>query len=548
MYISFSPARISRVRLCQSMCASLLMSVPFTFHAQTKPKDAIRHVVVIYQENVSFDHYFATYPIALNPSGEPAFHALPGTPAVDGISGDLLAHNPNFLNSENGAGRSNPFRLGRGQAATADQDHGYQAEQLAFDGGKMDLFPKSLGRPDGPKVPGVKTGIPSTTGLTMGYFDGNTVTAYWNYAQHYAMSDHHFDVIFGPSTPGAINLISGQTNGAVNDQGAEGSLASDGYGGFTMTSDPEPTGDICNGTSDALVHMTGPNIGDLLTRANISWGFFQGGFDLTLTNPNGTTGCRRSSESLAKLNKHDYLPHHEPFQYYKSTANLLHVRPKSVQAIGTNNDGAANHQYDTHDFFDAVSKGNFPAVSYLKAPGFEDGHAGYSTPLDEQKFVVQVINFLEQQPDWEHTAVIIAYDDSDGWYDHEMAPTNNGSATKSDTLNGPSKCGDVHSALPGVNPTAVHAQGRCGPGPRLPLLVISPWAKPNYVDHAETVQTSILRFIEDIFLSGKRLGAGSFDATSGSLDSMFDFSSSRPKNVQKILLDADTGLVLSSPK
>jgi len=247
-------------------------------------------------------------------------------------------------------------------------------------------------------------------------------------------------------------------------------------------------------------------------------------------------------------NKHDYLPHHEPFQYYKSTANPLHVRPKSLKTIGTNGDGAANHQYDTHDFFDAVKAGNFPAVSYLKAPGYEDGHAGYSTPIDEQKFIVQVINFLQQQPDWEHTAVIIAYDDSDGWYDHEMAPTINGSATKSDALNGAGKCGDGHSALPGVSPAAAHAQGRCGPGPRLPLLVISPWSKPNYVDHAETVQTSILRFIEDIFLGGKRLGAGSFDATSGSLDSMFDFSSSRPKNAQKILLDADTGLVLSSPK
>jgi phospholipase C len=536
--------RVTRGKKLLGDVAVLALLLPIAaVHAQTiQPKDAIHHVVVIFQENVSFDHYFATYPHALNPAGEPTFTALPNTPQVDGLSGKLLTDNPNFLNEANGAGRANPFRLRPDQAATADQDHNYEAEQLAFDGGKMDLFPKSVGRPDGPKIPGKNIGISATSGLTMGYYDGNTVTAYWNYAQHYAMSDRQFDVIFGPSTPGAINLVSGQTNGAVNDQSAEGGAAADGNGGLSLIADPQPTGDVCSSTSDALVHMTGPNIGDMLTKANVTWGFFQGGFDLTVTNPNGTTGCRRSSMSVAVTAKRDYLPHHEPFQYYKSTANPLHVRPTSVKTIATNAD-AANHQYDTHDFFDAVSAGNFPAVSYLKAPANQDGHSGYSTPLDEQKFVVGVINFLQQQPDWKHTVVIIAYDDSDGWYDHAMAKTTNGSSGKYEVLNGPGKCGDAGSALPGVNPSTTHAQGRCGPGPRLPLLIVSPWAKANYVDHTQTDQTSILRLIEDVFLHGQRLGAGSFDATSGSLNGMFDFSAAQPKNLKPVLLDPETGLV-----
>jgi len=511
-----------------------------------KPKDAIRHIVVIFQENVSFDHYFATYPNALNPKGEPKFTALPGTPAVEGLTGNLLTANPNFLNAANGAGRANPFRLRRDQAATADQDHSYQPEQMAFDGGKMDLFPKSVGTPDGPKVPGEKAGIPSTTGLTMGYFDGNTVTAYWNYAQHFAMSDHHFDVEFGPSTLGAINLASGQTNGVVNDQNGEGYMVADGNGGFTLIGDPLPAGDICSSTSDALVHMTGRNIGDMLTEAKISWGFFQGGFDLTKVNPNGTTGCRRSSMSAAKQLKRDYLPHHEPFQYYKSTANPTHVRPLGVATIGTNQDGAANHQYDSHDFVDALAAGNFPAVSFIKAPAYEDGHAGYSSPLDEQRFVAETINLIQKQPDWQHTVVIIAYDDSDGWYDHLMGKIVNGSESRLDVLNGAGKCGDVKTALGGVNSKTKHASGRCGPGPRLPLLVISPWAKPNYVDHTVTDQTSILRLVEDTFLNGKRLGQGSFDARSGSLNSMFDFSKKTPQNLRTVLLDPDTGEVKSA--
>ncbi|HET9177818.1 MAG TPA: alkaline phosphatase family protein [Terriglobia bacterium] len=512
-------------------------------------REAIRHVVVLFQENVSFDHYFGTYPRALNPKGEPSFTALPGTPKVDGYTRRLLHHNPNMRNPLNGAGRSNPFRLDRSQAATADQSHEYTAEQQAYNHGKMDLFPASVGHPDGPRVPGEHPGVLATSGLTMGYFDGNTVTAYWNYAQHYAMSDHQFDVVFGPSTPGAINLASGQTNGVVNDQNAQGHMVPDGHGGFTLIADPNPVGDLCSSTSDSLVHMTGRNIGDLLTAANVSWGFFQGGFDLSIVNPNGSSGCRRSSMSpWTKVLSRDYVPHHEPFQYYKSTANLRHLRPSSPQVVGSNQDGGANHQYDTHDFFDAIKAGNFPTVSYIKAPGYENGHAGNSSPLDEQKWIVKVVNFLERQPEWEHTAVIIDYDDSDGWYDHVMGKIANGSATPKDALDGLGKCGDGATALPGVNPGTAHAQGRCGPGPRLPLLVISPWAKANYVDHTKTDQTSILRLIEDLYLNGERIGGGSFDAQSGSLLGMFDFSDGKPQNTARLILDPNTGQVVQDQK
>jgi len=507
-------------------------------------KKQIRHIVVLYQENVSFDHYFGTYPHALNPNGEPAFTPLPGTPKIDGYTPELVTRNPNYLNPQNGAGRANPFRLDRTQAATMDQDHDYAAEQQAFNGGRMDLFPASVGHADRPPVVGTYPGVLATSGLTMGYFDGNTVTAYWNYAQHYAMSDHQFDVIFGPSTPGAINLASGQTNGVVNDQNAEGFMLPDGNGGFTLIADPNPVSDVCSNPTSGLVHMTGRNVGDLLTEANITWGFFQGGFDLSAVNPNGSTGCGRHTTSpWTKILTKDYSPHHEPFQYYKSTANPKHIRPSSPKVVGTNHDGGANHQYDTHDFFDAVKAGNFPTVSYLKAATYQDGHAGTSSPLDEQTWIVSVINFLQQQPEWDHTAVIIAYDDSDGWYDHLMGKIVNGSATAKDTLDGAGKCGDSANTLPGVNPKTEHAQGRCGPGPRLPLLVVSPWAKANYVDHTVTDQTSILRLIEDLYLNGKRVGGGSFDAQSGSLLGMFDFDKGKPQNTEKLILDPGTGLV-----
>lgn len=507
----------------------------------------IKHLVVIFQENVSFDHYFATYPYATNPAGEPSFHALPGTPSVNGLTAELRKHNPNFLNTANNntmasggvSIASNPFRLDRSQAATSDQDHDYTPEQMAFDGGLMDLFPLSVGT-QGPPPSAPPAAL--TTAITMGYYDGNTVTGLWNYAQHYAMSDNMYDTNFGPSTPGALNVISGQTNGVVSTTiKVNNTVIVEGGGGSqTLISDADPTGDVCSSKS-SNVAMQGNNIGDLLNTAGVSWGFFSGGFDLTITNPNGTSGCSRSTTSkVTGTAKADYIPHHQPFQYYASTQNLAHTRPASVSSIGVPNDAKAHNQYDIHDFFDAIKAGNFPAVAYLKAPGYQDAHAGYSDPLDEQTFIVNTINFLEQQPEWESTAVIITYDDSDGWYDHQMSPIVNQSQTPADVLNGAGLCGTTTPGLAGIS--TPNAQGRCGYGPRMPFIVISPWAKDNYVSHKVIDQSSVVRFIEDNWLGGQRLGGGSFDAIAGSINDMFDFSHPSCRQ-DRLILDPSTGEV-----
>ncbi|WP_081996460.1 alkaline phosphatase family protein [Luteibacter sp. 9133] len=494
----------------------------------------IRHVVVIFQENVSFDHYFGTYPFAANAKGEPAFYARPFTPPVNGLTHRLLTDNPNASNTANADAAINPFRLTRAQAATADQDHGYTSEQRAFHGGRMDLFPLYTGRgetlPDGDAAEEGK-------GQVMGYYDGNTVTAYWNYAQNFAMSDNHYGTGFGPSTPGAVNLIAGQTAGVIDTLNGTGAETDDGHGGLTMIGDPDPIGDVCSSPTANQVTMGGRNIGDLLNERNITWGWFQGGFDLTRTNADGSTGCtRRHLSSVTHTTSNDYSQHHEPFQYYPSTANPTHARPTSVATIGKTD--AANHQYDIEDFYDALDANNLPAVSFLKAPAYQDGHAGYSDPLDEQAFVVHVINTLQQSAEWKDTAVIIAYDDSDGWYDHQAPPHMNASVGSTDALDGDGVC-KGHGTLPGLD-GKTPAQGRCGFGPRLPLLVVSPWARENMVDHSVTDQSSITRFIEDNWLSGKRIGGGSTDAQAGRLDGMFDFFLPRLFD-RKLILDESTG-------
>ena len=479
----------------------------------------IKHLVVIFGENISFDHYFGTYPIAANPNGEPRFIPAPDTPNVNGLSGVLLTRNPNLFNASNGSGAANPFRLDRSQNFTADQNHGYTAEQQAFEFGLMDAFPEFTGSAGPPPTSPPRT--VETTGLVMGYYDGNTVTALWNYAQNYAINDNSYNTVFGPSTPGALNLVSGQTNGVIRTaNGPSTAWIGDGDGGLTVIGDPDPLGDVCS--SGAQVQMGGRNIGDLLNSAGITWGWFEGGFNLSHVNPNGTTGCQRTHTSpLTGVTNSDYIPHHQPFQYYASTANPNHLRPTSLGAIGHTD--RANHQYDILDFQAVLNAGNLPSVSFLKAMGIQDGHPGYSSPLDEQQFVVTVINALEQSAFWSSTAVVILYDDSDGWYDHQMSPIVNHSNTTADQLTGDGTCGDGSSALPGLNPRTLHAQGRCGYGPRAPLLLISGWSKTNFVDHTLTDQSSLTRFIEDNWLGGKRLGAGSFDELAGTINNMFDF-------------------------
>jgi phospholipase C len=513
----------------------------------------IKHMVVIYNENVSFDHYFATYPNATNPSGEPAFTAAAGTPVVNGLSGSLLTSNPNFINTLNGEGAVNPFRLDRTQAATADQNHGYTAEQQAYNDGAADLFPFYTGKESSGGAAAF-----GTTGQVMGYYDGNTVTAMWNYAQHFAMSDNAYTDTFGPSTPGALEVISGQTNGVqlvkTSQQpfnlttASDSHYINDGQGGVTLINDADPADDVCSSKTDKIL-MSGKNIGDLLSARNITWGGFMGGFNLSTSNSNGTTGCERSTVAPAVGQATaDYIPHHNWFQYYASTANPQHTRPSSMSTVGfsTLPDGKtpepANHQYDSDDFFAAVKAGNYPSVSFIKAPAFQDGHAGYSDPLDEQAFTAKVVNFLQQQPDWKSTAVIVAWDDSDGWYDHAYAnPTSSSFDAQADQLNGAGKCG-TGTAPVGVNGAPVN--GRCGPGTRIPFLVISPWAKVNYVDHTPISQASVVRFIEDNWLGSQRIGGGSFDATAGSIMGMFNFSGSG--NNPTVFVDPNLGSVVPS--
>ncbi|GGZ88059.1 phospholipase C [Streptomyces echinoruber] len=497
----------------------------------------VQHVVVLFDENVSFDHYFATYPKAANTDGT-RFTASRRTPKdVDTLAhAGLLTKNPN---------QYAPRRLTPAQAMTCDQNHGYSAEQYAYDGGRADRFVQNT------EVGKCSGGLFGEPGLVMDYYDGNTVTALWNYAQHYALNDRSFSSVYGPSTPGALNLASGQTHGVISVDPKSGTdhprqtLTPDPYavkspdaqGVGTVVNDPDPAYDDCAGknhtSSNALAVMRGRNIGDLLNAKKVTWGWFQGGFRPS-TAWDGTQGhyaqCDTTHTNAGGAAVVDYSPHHNPFAYYRSTANPHHLPPRNVAEIG--HDGQANHNYDLTDFHAALRAGKLPAVSFVKAAQYQDGHAGYSDPIDEQHFLVKEINAVQSSPQWRSTAIVVAYDDSDGWYDHAYVKPRNGSTDTAPGSDG--RATDSPACQAGPKPSGGY-QDRCGPGTRQPLLVISPYSKVNKVDHTFTDQASIIRFIEDNWHTG-RIGDHSFDATAGPLTGMFDF---RHPNGKQVLLNAD---------
>jgi phospholipase C len=511
----------------------------------------IKHVVVIFDENQSFDHYFGTYPYAANTDGT-KFVAKPGTSTVTGLYtkitksgpvGPLLTNNPNEYN---------PQRLTSSEALTSDQNHDYTPEQDAVDNGKMDKF-----------VQETESSTPSAgcapeycpPGIVMDYYDGNTVTGLWNYAQNYAMSDNNYDTAFGPSTPGAINVTSGDTAGAkalnptwdpTDPSGAATSTAvvdvnkTTGLG--VLYSDNDPYYDACSDTNHttngSLVALTGENVGDLLNQQHVSWGWFEGGFAPTSTT-DGLPVCGASHDNIGGVSVQDYVPHHDPFEYYASTANPDHLAPSSLSDIGYTDQ--ANHQYDLSLFSDALSgKGGaqLPAVSYLKAGAYQDGHPGYSDPTDEQHFLVNEINSIEESKYWSSTAIVVTYDDSDGWYDSAVPPVINGS---NDSATDTALCTSVAVTVGSNN-------DRCGYGQRLPMLVISPYTRDNYVSNNETDTTSVVSFIEQNWLHGETI-PGSFDKVSGSLDApggLLDFNTYPHFN--PVILNPTTGAVVKGAK
>ncbi len=410
--------------------------------ALAKHPGVIEHVIVIIQENRSFDSYFGTYPFA------DGFTPRPGTPVPDNLLGypSSPAFQHNLLSPE-------LFLTDRTVGGSAvDPPHDQLTMVRQYHGGRMDQF-----------VQWAEKLKRETREIVMGHYDYRLVPHYWHYAQQYALADHYFTSMFGSSTPAALFLAA-----------ADSPFVKNFY----------PDGDACTlEGKETVAPMDHPNVGSALTAAAISWGWYQGGF----------SDCSPDVEA-------DYDAHHNPFQYFSDTADLDHS--------GTEN------QHDLAEFFAALEGNTLPQVAYVKAERPRNEHPGYSSIAGGRDFVVRTLNAIMDSDAWDRTVVILTFDESGGWYDHVPPPQ--------------------IVPLPEDGPAL--EEKPYGLGPRVPTLVISPFAKSNYISHHLYDHASVVRFIEDIYLQGAHLNARS--AAAGDLRDMIDLNRRTPA----LRLDPRTGM------
>lgn len=434
----------------------------------------IKHTIILYQENISFDHYFGTYGHGVN--GIPAGVKLSHTSAA----GTFGPYSPNLLS-------------GATQAFTCDVDHGYTDMIRMGDHGTMDMY-LQFGNNKTVPNPSSSTNCPSFEknpagpALALGYYDGSTLQNYWSLANNYVLADNFFQGVYGPSTPGAEWLVAA-TNNTVHD--------------------PNPIGDTCDDYGASISPKSIPNLGAEASARGVTWAWFQGGFGTCVPNAN---------PNLVITN--GYSAHHDPFQYFSSTADLTH----QYAFVPTFDSPQANqHQRDLSLLYDALSgtavNGTVPVlpdVSWVKAPAPSDGHPGYSNPTSDDQFVGDLVQRLQASPYWKNTALIVAFDETGGWWDHVGPPDLGGNfatwVNGSPNLSGCQYAGD---GLP---------CGEAGLGPRMPVLVVSPFAKQGFVDHDLLDTSSLVNWVEWNY----RLPAlgvwGDRDVNAGKLRNAFVFA------------------------
>jgi phospholipase C len=424
----------------------------------------LNHVVVILQENWSFDSLYGEFPGA-NGIAEDG----PPIPQLDKQNRPYATlPQPKDTNKKPIAvdGRFpatlpvRPFDIDQYVAPNqliGDLTQRFYQEQQQIDGGKMDKFVAEN----------------QTDGLALGYYNA-TVLPEGQLAKQYTLADNFFHAAFGGSMLNHFWLIAAATPqwpnapaSMVAQVGPDGALVKDGAvtpdGYLVNTAFPAngPHPATITDTAQLVPPLTLPTIGDRLDEHGISWGWFSGGWNDAVAG---------HADPLFQFN-------HQPFAYFAKYGN------------GT--PGQAAHLHDEQEFLRALTTNSLPAVAFVKPAGADNEHPGYADLARGQQHVADLVKAVQQSPAWADTAIIITYDENGGFWDHVAPPT-----------------GD-----------------RWGPGTRVPAIVISPYAKKGFVDHTQYDTTSILKLIEERWGLAP---LGTRDAAATGLANAFDFSQTPP--------------------
>jgi len=424
------------------------------------PLESINHVVVIYQENWSFDSLYGKFPGANG-------LANAGTVKQVDKEGKPLTSLPQPVNPASGSTPASPdtrfptdlpvepFDTAKYVAAdqkTRDIVHRYYQEQRQIDGGKMDKF-----------VAWTDAGA-----LTMSYYDASNMPE-GQLAKQYTMADNFFHAAFGgsflnhfwlvcactPPFPNAPASLVAQldANGVLTKDGA---VTPDGMAVNTLFTVNTPHPALAK-PEELVANQTMPNIGDRLSEKQVSWAWYAGGWN----------------DAVAGHPDAWFQYHHQPFAFFTNYADGTPAK--------------AAHLKDEQDFLTALSSNTLPAVSFVKPLGPDNEHPGYANLARGQQHVVDLVNAVKASPSWADTAIIITYDENGGRWDHVAPPV----------------------------------KDKWGPGLRVPTIIVSPYAKKGFVDHTEYDTTSILKFIETRWNIAP---LGTRDAAANDLSNAFDFS------------------------
>jgi phospholipase C len=384
------------------------------------------HIVVIYLENRSFDNLYGEFPgaaglaaavgapLQVDESGA-AYATLPAVPGMGSI--------PTTLGNT-------PFSIEQfvpANVPTRDLVHRFYQEQLQIGGGRMDKFAL----------------VSDAKGLVMGFYHtaGLPLAAE---AARYTLCDNFFHAAFGGSFLNHFWLVAARTPvfpdapaSAVAQLDAAGSLVRDGFvtpDGYAINTafsvnTPHPA---TVPLAQLVPNQTFATIGDRLSEKGISWAWYAGGWN----------------DAVAGHPDPLFQFHHQPFVYFTNYADGTPAK--------------AEHLKDEQDFLAALATGRLPAVSFVKPVGIDNEHPGYTDVITGERHVQQLIDAVRSSPHWNHTAIIITYDENGGFWDHVAPPV----------------------------------VDRWGPGTRVPTIVISPFARKGVVDHHRYDTTSILALIE----------------------------------------------------
>ena len=417
-----------------ALLAALAALLPATGRAEPVGLDRIEHIVVIYLENRSFDNLFGLFPGAngltdaknvlpqVDEYGRP-YKTLPPVMSRKQNDNRFPAHLSN-----------NPFDISpyvKPNKKHPDLTHRFFIHQMQINGGRNDRFAQ----------------LSSAGGLTMGYYN-LPESALWDYAKEFTLADNFFQAAFGgsflnhqwlicactpvfPSAP--AELRQWKNDPATGRPIKDPDVTNDGYAIGMLQPYYQPF-DAAH-SENRLPPQFQTTIGERLSEKQISWVWYAGGWD-------DAVAGRKTEDN--------FQYHHQPFVFYANYAPDSQARAKHLQ--------------DKSQLLVDL-KGNFPKVAFFKPVGSKNQHPGYSSVLDADREVKEVVDAIRSSAIWPSTAIIITYDENGGFWDH-VAP-------------------------PEID--------RWGPGTRIPAIIVSPFAKKGYVDHTLYDTTSILKLIETRF-------------------------------------------------